>query len=76
MDSVSDVPGALDAARSQESEGANAWDDKFDLVLTLKGMGRRFEWRGALKRFRRAKEEGMVADNNVYRRDAGCLFWC
>lgn len=76
-DSSTDVPDTLDAAGSQESTRANTCDDKFDLALTLKAMGRRFEWRGALKRFRRAKEEGMVADNNVYRRGSwtfGLLF--
>ena len=41
--------------------------EKVELVLRLKDMGRRFEWRGALKVFRRAKAGGMVPDNSVYR---------
>lgn len=41
--------------------------DKVDLLRTLKGMGRRFAWRGAMKAFHTAKAEGVVADNNVYR---------
>eukprot|EP00752_Nemacystus_decipiens_P004233 g3867.t1 len=40
--------------------------EKVELVLRLKDMGRRFEWRGALKVFRRAKAGGMVPDNSVY----------
>lgn len=41
--------------------------EKVELVLRLKEMGRRFEWRGALKVFRRAAAGGMVLDNSVYR---------
>ncbi len=40
---------------------------KVELVLRLKEMGSRFEWRGALKVFRRAKAGGVVPDNSVYR---------
>lgn len=66
-DNAPAAPGAFDPARGWEGEGGEATRDKVQLVLSLKAMGRRFEWRGALKVFRRAKEDGVVVDNSVYR---------
>ena len=63
-DNAPPAPGAFDPARGWEGEATR---DKVQLVLSLKAMGRRFEWRGALKVFRRAKEDGVMVDNSVYR---------
>lgn len=76
-DNAPAAPGAFDPARGWEAEGGEATRDKVQLVLSLKAMGRRFEWRGALKVFRRAKEDGVVVDNSVYRLvSAGCWMVC
>ncbi|CAM9995223.1 unnamed protein product, partial [Ectocarpus sp. 12 AP-2014] len=62
-DNAPDAPRVFDASRGCESEAAR---DRIELVLRLKDMGRRFEWRGAVKVFRRARARGMVMDNSVY----------
>lgn len=64
--------GAFHPVRGIEVDGRS----NVELLARLKAMGRRFEWRGALKVFRRAKAEGLVADNNVYRLELrGLLFY-
>lgn len=63
-DNAPEAPGVFDPSRGCTSERER---EKVELVLQLKAMGRRFEWRGALKVFRRAKASGMELDNNVYR---------
>lgn len=63
-DNAPDAPRVFDASRGYESDAAR---ERVELVLRLKDMGRRFEWRGALKVFRRARARGMVMDNSVYR---------
>lgn len=58
----------FDPRRGCESgQDAEVVREKVELMLRLKDMGRRFEWRGALKVFRRAKAGGMVPDNSAYR---------
>eukprot|EP00903_Cladosiphon_okamuranus_P014372 g13343.t1 len=57
----------FDPRRGYEpGQDTEALREKVELVLRLKEMGRRFEWRGALKVFRRAKAGGMVPDSSVY----------
>lgn len=53
--------------RDRSRTGADLTVDQLDLVLQLKAMGRRRQWRQALALFRRAKQNGTIADNNVYR---------
>lgn len=40
---------------------------KLELLQQLREMGRRLEWRAALKVFRRARSKGLIADDIVYR---------
>lgn len=62
------APGIFDPSRARgPGQDAGAARERVELVLRLKEMGRRFEWRGALKVFRRAKAGGVVPDNSVYR---------
>ncbi|CAM9625134.1 unnamed protein product [Hapterophycus canaliculatus] len=62
-ENMPEAPGVFDPSRGFAGERER---DKVELVLQLKAMGRRFEWRGALKVFRRAKAAGMVLDNTIY----------
>lgn len=40
---------------------------KLELLQRLRQMGRRLEWRAALKSFRRARSKGLIADDLMYR---------
>lgn len=62
-----DVPGAFDPARCGKGGPRDGVRDKVELLIALKAMGRRFEWRGALKVFQKAKFGGVIVDNSVYR---------
>lgn len=65
-------PEVFDPARAvREGGGCDAKTEavrvKVELLLRLKSMGQRFEWRGALKVFGRAKAAGIATDNSLYR---------
>lgn len=67
-DNATQAEGVFDPSRlSEGDEDIESARKKVELLLSLKGMGRRFEWRGALNVFRRARTGGMVVDNSVYR---------
>lgn len=67
-DNAPDAPDVFDPHRGCEpGQDTEVVREKVELVLRLKDMGRRFEWRGALKVFRRVTAGGMVPDNSVYR---------
>lgn len=76
-DTSSGAPGMFDPLRAgQPGQDTGAVRAKVELVLRLKEMGRRFEWRGALKVFRRTKAGGVVPDNGVYRYIVGPVSMC